>query len=324
MVQFQILLPGLARDFQGLISEEKSFIEYFSLIDLNCIASIANAYAGTVPKGYGASLVLARMIKVKERILVTYDYIMTGDLSPVLILIIEQAQIIQKGKYHMLKISLQEKKDYIAKIAAKAFSEKGYQLASLQDLSNEVGISKAGIYHYFKSKEDILGYLMLTYSDRFLEILQSCVKKNEEQGLNPEDAFTQLMRTYANYINSDSDQRTIILRERHQLTDGYKRELLQKEQAMFRLLRNELQKIHNLNESIDPNAITFLFIAMSHWLGYWVKEGGKFTLEEIIEQNISIIFKGSIYGDQLRHSSLEADPPMSPEATFQEKSMEIY
>jgi hypothetical protein len=69
MVQFQVPLPGLAKDFQGLTSEEKSFIEYFSLIDPNCIAPIANAYAGTGPKSYGASLILARMIKVKERIL---------------------------------------------------------------------------------------------------------------------------------------------------------------------------------------------------------------------------------------------------------------
>jgi len=69
MVRFQVPLPGLARDFQELTSEEKSFIEYFSLIDPNCIAPIANAYAGTGPKGYGASLILARMIKIKERIL---------------------------------------------------------------------------------------------------------------------------------------------------------------------------------------------------------------------------------------------------------------
>jgi AcrR family transcriptional regulator len=197
----------------------------------------------------------------------------------------------------MMKISIQEKQDYIAKIAAKIFSEKGYLSASLQDLANEVGITKAGVYHYFRSKEDILAFLILSYSDRFLEILQDRIKKNEEQGLNPQNAFIELMRTYTNYINSDSDQRTIILRERHQLTDKYKVQSLQKEQAMFRLVRNELLKIQDLKKSIDPTVITFLFIAMSHWLGYWVKENGKFTLEEIIEQNISIILKGCISND---------------------------
>ena len=69
MVTFQIPLPGLARDFNNLTSEEKDFIHYFSSIDHNCISPVAGCYAGIGPKGYGTSLIIARMIKVKERIL---------------------------------------------------------------------------------------------------------------------------------------------------------------------------------------------------------------------------------------------------------------
>jgi hypothetical protein len=93
MVQFQVPLPGLARDFQRLTFEEKSFIECFSLIDPNCIAPVAHAYTGTGSKGYGSSLVLSRMIKVKEQVLTDrqlaralrkndlYRFI-TGDVKP--------------------------------------------------------------------------------------------------------------------------------------------------------------------------------------------------------------------------------------------------
>ena len=69
MVDFQIPLPGLARDFNSLTEEEKEFIAYFSTIDVNCISPVLNCYAGIGPKGYGTALILARMIKVKERIL---------------------------------------------------------------------------------------------------------------------------------------------------------------------------------------------------------------------------------------------------------------
>ncbi len=69
MVYFQIPLPGLARDINTLTTEEKDFIEYFSSIDDNCISPVINSYTGTGPKGYGTSLMLARIIKVKERIL---------------------------------------------------------------------------------------------------------------------------------------------------------------------------------------------------------------------------------------------------------------
>jgi hypothetical protein len=69
MVDFQLPLPGLARDFNTLTEEEKEFIAYFSTIDIDCISPVADCYAGIGPKGYGIALILARMIKVKERIL---------------------------------------------------------------------------------------------------------------------------------------------------------------------------------------------------------------------------------------------------------------
>ena len=69
MVDFQLRLPGLARDFNSLTKEEKDFIEYFIAIDNSCISPVVDSYAGIGPKGYGTSLILARMIKIKERIL---------------------------------------------------------------------------------------------------------------------------------------------------------------------------------------------------------------------------------------------------------------
>jgi hypothetical protein len=69
MVDLQIPLPGLARDFNTLTTEERDFIQYFAAIDNTCIAPVTECYGGIGPKGYGSSLMLARMIKVKERIL---------------------------------------------------------------------------------------------------------------------------------------------------------------------------------------------------------------------------------------------------------------
>jgi len=69
MVQFQIPLPGLARDFSTLTEEEKEFIAYFSAIDMDCISPVVEFYAGIGPKGYGTNLILARIIKIRERIL---------------------------------------------------------------------------------------------------------------------------------------------------------------------------------------------------------------------------------------------------------------
>lgn len=69
MTKFQIPLPGLARSFDNLTQHEKEFIEYFSVIDDECLSPAGACYAGIGPKGYGSALIISRIIKIKERIL---------------------------------------------------------------------------------------------------------------------------------------------------------------------------------------------------------------------------------------------------------------
>ncbi len=192
----------------------------------------------------------------------------------------------------MLRLSMEERKDYIAKYAAKVFSEKGYQLASLQDIAKKARISKAGVYHYFKTKDDILAYIVIKHSEDFLVNMTARIRESRQEDLPPWESFRKLIKTYAKLVNRDRDRRLIVLRERHQLTGKNKNELLKRERAIFHLIRDELKKLDGIEKKIDQNVITFLFIAMSHWLGYWFREGKGLGLDDIIEQNIGIILQG--------------------------------
>src|SRR5689334_5866693 len=49
--------------------------------------------------------------------------------------------------------------------AAHIFCEKGYEGASMRDLSRAAGMSLAGLYHYFESKEELL-YLIQKHTFR--------------------------------------------------------------------------------------------------------------------------------------------------------------
>ena len=192
----------------------------------------------------------------------------------------------------LLKLSMEDRKEFISKVASKVFSEKGYQVASLQDIAMGAEISKAGVYHYFKSKNDILAYILIRNSDIFLEKLKRSIKESKEKVLTPQDTFKRLIMAYAQHTNIDKDKRLIVLRERHQISGKYKKELFRREQAIFRLLRHELQEIPDLEQKINVNVISFLFISMSHWLGYWYKEGKGLDINNIIDQNIQIIMHG--------------------------------
>lgn len=50
----------------------------------------------------------------------------------------------------------EETREQILDISARLFIEKGYEKTSIQDIINELQMSKGAIYHHFKSKEEIL------------------------------------------------------------------------------------------------------------------------------------------------------------------------
>ncbi|WML33711.1 TetR/AcrR family transcriptional regulator [Clostridium sp. OS1-26] len=57
-----------------------------------------------------------------------------------------------------------QKKSYIIGNAMKLFSQKGFVETSMEDIVKATGMSKGGIYNYFKSKEEIF---LAIAEDRF-------------------------------------------------------------------------------------------------------------------------------------------------------------
>jgi AcrR family transcriptional regulator len=66
------------------------------------------------------------------------------------------------------KNNAQQTIENIINVAAKLFSEKGYEQTTMQDIVDGLGMSKGAIFHHFKSKEDIVNAVVQRFSDNLL------------------------------------------------------------------------------------------------------------------------------------------------------------
>ena len=66
--------------------------------------------------------------------------------------------------------------------AAKVFYERGYSAATVQDIADELGILKGSLYHYIKTKEDLLFRLFEQVHKGVEAILEDVLAV---EGLNP-------------------------------------------------------------------------------------------------------------------------------------------
>src|SRR5438128_7302063 len=84
----------------------------------------------------------------------------------------------------------------LVETAAEVFCDKGYAAASMRDLSRASGMSLAGLYHYFESKEKLL-YLIQKQS--FSTILER-LKQRLAGVSDPEEQIRVFIRNHLEYF----------------------------------------------------------------------------------------------------------------------------
>ena len=93
----------------------------------------------------------------------------------------------------MEKNSGNEAKERIIKAAIQLFSQKGYDATRVNDIASAANVNKALIYYYFKSKEDILDFMVQSLLDNAVlltvDFIQTSIVqmvKNGEMEINPD------------------------------------------------------------------------------------------------------------------------------------------
>jgi AcrR family transcriptional regulator len=72
----------------------------------------------------------------------------------------------------------------IVNAAIEVFLDKGYEGASMEAIAGKAGISKGGLYHHFKSKEEILYYANNKLCEPIAAFVQEAIDKpNPDEGI---------------------------------------------------------------------------------------------------------------------------------------------
>ena len=78
----------------------------------------------------------------------------------------------------------EERRKEIVDAAAVLFDEKGYEAASMKELMERLGVAKGTIYHYFRSKEDLLEAVVEDVIDQELERQKTILGSGRVEGLS--------------------------------------------------------------------------------------------------------------------------------------------
>lgn len=88
------------------------------------------------------------------------------------------------------------------------FIKKGYEKTSVQEIINELGISKGAIYHYFKSKEEILQSVLLSEREKANIYLDKLIQ--EVDGYNAQEKIKHILNRLSNNEKINTTNRFLL------------------------------------------------------------------------------------------------------------------
>ncbi|MGX6448958.1 TetR/AcrR family transcriptional regulator [Patulibacter sp. S7RM1-6] len=159
--------------------------------------------------------------------------------------------------------------------ATKVFYEKTYPEASVQDVADELGILKGSLYHYIKTKEDLLVWLCEDVHDDLDAFLAEIQAREDAEPLARLDAYVRSHVTFSTgnlarvaVYHHDYDQlsaeRSKELRRRRRRHDQYVAELIADAQERGEIARTE-----------SPRVLSQLVFSVLTGVYRWYRPGGR-------------------------------------------------
>ena len=150
--------------------------------------------------------------------------------------------------------------------ATEVFCKKGYEGASMRDLSRESGMSLAGLYYYFESKERLL-YLIQKHT--FSTIVQRL--KTRLHGVDDvEDRIRIFILNHLEYFLANQSAMKVLSHEDEVLKNGFGAEVAAIKREYYRIclgLLDDLKRERSLQFSTRI-AVLSLF-GMMNWIYTW-------------------------------------------------------
>jgi TetR/AcrR family transcriptional regulator, cholesterol catabolism regulator len=180
----------------------------------------------------------------------------------------------------------------ISRIAARVFYEKSYEGASMQDIAEAVGLTKAGLYHHIGSKDELLFEIM----NFGMDILQEEVVDKVKDIADPREKLTRTIAGHIDLIVRARDlEITVILHENRSLRGTLRKKINARKRHYIEFLEEMIagvQKQAGGKPALPPNLAAFALLGMINWLYQWYRREGPVKQSELTRTYTDFFFRG--------------------------------
>ncbi len=155
------------------------------------------------------------------------------------------------------------KREALLRAAMAAFHRQGFHETSLDEIAQRLGVTRAALYYYFQSKNDLL----VACFERAMQLARDSLAKAKREGAHGREKLILFFKRY------------LAITEEHALETEDRLKLIEERDRLERELR-ALVKEGIRDGSIvpcDPKLAIFLMLGAVNWVPKWFSRKGSWT-----------------------------------------------
>lgn len=195
-------------------------------------------------------------------------------------------------------VRLQRKKEIYQK-ALDLFVRLGYDATSMSMIADVLHISKANLYYYCQSKENLLFQIHIDFLEKhFIPILIEA-----EKLFDPKERLSFFFRK-TTLMNTSNNAGHFLLYELHSLSRNHQSAIMSIYRRAYNLVRGCVKELQDLGEArnLRTSFVTFMGIGMVSWIHYWFDYSRQANAEELAETLIDVYLNGFLHSYDEKNS----------------------
>jgi len=183
-----------------------------------------------------------------------------------------------------------EKRALLLRACADLFARQGYDRTSISDIAAACNVSKALIYHYYTSKEQLLVDIIRTHLSYLIDVVKQAMS-----GASPgEPQLRAIVGALLEAYRDASALHNIQLNELSRLPAPSQVELKAQERQLVTLFADVLATcVPPLAGSDRLKPVTMSLFGMLNWHYMWFRPDGRLTREDYADLATTIILTGA-------------------------------
>lgn len=160
-----------------------------------------------------------------------------------------------------------QKLDQVLKAAAEVFAEQGFDHAPIRAVAERAEISVAGLYHYVRSKDELLYFIQFHVFDSLIARYHADVKNVPE----PEARLELLIANHLGRFLTNMAELVVCSREMDRLEGDFRKRVGARQRAYFKIavdIFTDLAKKHN-GSSVSPRTSALAMFGAINWIHTW-------------------------------------------------------